>query len=270
MNKWTDGHCRANGINLHYLRTGGDKPAVLMLHGLMGSGACWTPLARTLADDYDVVMPDARGHGQSGAPPSGYGYEDQARDVIGLIAGLGLSAPILVGHSMGGMTAAVVASTAGRTIRGLALLDPTFLDPPRQQEVFESEVMAQHRQLLARDANEVLVELRSRHPDRARELVGLLADARLQTSIHAFQVLTPPNPDYRQLLRTIEVPILMLVGDAGVVSRDTATGLQRIHPQLQVEPIPNAGHGIHYDQPERVAAVLRSFLDSAARSSNDG
>ena len=67
----------------------------------MGSGACWTPIARALAGRFDVIMPDARGHGQSSAPGDGYRYEDLARDVIGLIAALDLSHPLLVGHSMG-------------------------------------------------------------------------------------------------------------------------------------------------------------------------
>lgn len=110
MKQWVNGVCEANGINIHYLRTGGSKPPLLLLHGLTASGACWIPLARTLEDEYDVVMPDARGHGHSSAPPGGYRYGNYASDVLGLIHGLGLDAPVLLGHSMGGMTAAVVAS----------------------------------------------------------------------------------------------------------------------------------------------------------------
>ncbi len=55
------GVCDANGINIHYLRTGGSKPPLVLLHGLTGSGACWSPLARALEGEYDVMMPDARG-----------------------------------------------------------------------------------------------------------------------------------------------------------------------------------------------------------------
>ena len=113
MTSWTTGICEANGINIHYMRTGGYKPPLVLLHGLTGSGACWTPLARTLESDYDVIMPDARGHGKSSAPLHGYLYRDHASDVIGLIEALELAAPVLLGHSMGGMTAAVVASQVG-------------------------------------------------------------------------------------------------------------------------------------------------------------
>jgi pimeloyl-ACP methyl ester carboxylesterase len=62
-------------------------------------------LARAFEAEFDVVMPDARGHGNSSTPLNGYRYEDHARDVVGLIQGLGLAAPVLLGHSMGGMTA---------------------------------------------------------------------------------------------------------------------------------------------------------------------
>jgi N-formylmaleamate deformylase len=120
MTNWTSAVCEANGIGIHYLRTGGSKPSLVLLHGLTGSGACWSPLARALEAEFDVVMPDARGHGNSSIPLNGYHYEDHARDVVGLIQALGLNAPFLLGHSMGGMTATVVASQIGAALRGLS------------------------------------------------------------------------------------------------------------------------------------------------------
>lgn len=95
----------------------------------MGSGACLSPLARSLEDDFDVVMPDARGHGRSSAPSEGYLYSHHAEDVHGLIEALELSDPVLLGHSMGGMTATVVASQLGSALRGVILVDPTFISP---------------------------------------------------------------------------------------------------------------------------------------------
>src|SRR5215469_668846 len=111
------GICKANGIYIHYLRTGGPKPPLVLLHGLTASGACWIPLACALEGEYDVVMPDARGHGNSSKPLHGYRYQDHAGDVVGLIQELGLVAPVLLGHSMGGMTAALVASQCATAIR---------------------------------------------------------------------------------------------------------------------------------------------------------
>ena len=62
----------AYGTKLHYYRTGGDKPPLVIVHGLTDDGLCWTPVAEVLADRYDVVMVDTRGHGKSEVPESGY------------------------------------------------------------------------------------------------------------------------------------------------------------------------------------------------------
>ncbi len=263
MTGWSTGSCEANGINIHYTRTGGHKPPLILLHGLTANGACWTPLTRVLEGDYDVIMPDARGHGRSSVPDHGYRYEDLANDVVGLIEALRLEHPILIGHSMGGMTAAVVASRNPGILRCLILADPTFLSPKVQRQVRDSDVADQHRRYLNMSLDEIVAEARMRHPDRLLETIELIGRARLQTSMSAFDVLTPPNPDYMEAVSCIEVPSLLVIGGpAGVVSSEVAAELQRVNPRLQVEQIPEAGHGLHYDQPELFAFVVRSFLGS--------
>lgn len=259
---WTAGVVDAHGVRIHYRRTGGHKPALVLLHGLTGSGDCWTLLARALESEFDVVMPDARGHGDSDTPSRGYGYEDHAADVRALLQGLGLSDPVLIGHSMGGMTAAVVASQLAQRVRGLVLIDPTFLSPPRQQEVYASDVGDQHRRLLAQDPRAVVADLRARHSHRSMELVNLIAAARQRTRIEAFAVLAPPNPDYREWVRTLAMPILLVGSDGGIVSAATVQELERLNPRLRSDHVAGAGHGIPYDQPDRVAAAVRSFLGS--------
>ncbi|HEX3906007.1 MAG TPA: alpha/beta hydrolase [Polyangia bacterium] len=266
---WTTRVCETNGIDVHYLRTGGDKPPLILLHGLLGNGACWTPVARALEDEYDLVMPDARGHGRSSTPLHGYRYDDHASDVIGLIRSLGLASPSVLGHSMGGMTAAVVASRIAEIIGSVILVDPTFLSPERQREVCDSDVAEQHRRMLDLDQRELEARLRARHARRSPEMVELLVAARVQTTMRAFDVLTPPNPEYRRLVSTIGVPILLAIGDRGdppVVSLETARELQNLNPRLRVEQIQDAGHGVPFDQPERLAAVVRSFLRSVLRT----
>jgi pimeloyl-ACP methyl ester carboxylesterase len=268
MANWITGTCEANGIDVHYLRTGGDKPPVVLLHGLMLNGACWTSLARALEDEYDVVMPDARGHGYSSVPDHGYCYEDLAADVMGLIEALGLATPVLLGHSMGGMTAVVVASRNPKRLRGLILADPTFLTPQRQHEVHKSDVADQHRQILNRPKEDYLAEIRVRRSHRPREVIELFAQARFQTSIRAFEILTPPNPDYVQLINTLDVPSLLVIGDVGsVVTSEVAAELAALNQHLEVVQIAEAGHAVPYDQPERFSAVVQTFLHSMSTNS---
>lgn len=260
---WTTGICETNGIDIHYLRTGGDKPAVVLLHGLMLNGACWTPLARALEADYDVIMPDARGHGYSSVPENGYHYDDLATDVMSLINALGLITPVILGHSMGGMTAALVASRSSKQLRGLILADPTFLTPQRQHEVHQSGIVDQHRRIINQPRQDLLSEMQSRHSHRSREIIELFVQARFQTSIRAFEVLTPPNPDYMQLIKTLDVPSLLVIGDVGsVVSLEMAIKFTEINQRVKVIQIEEAGHGVPYDQFERFFVVVQTFLRS--------
>ncbi len=162
-----------------------------------------------------------------------------------------------------GMTAALVASQVGDEISGVILADPTFLSLQRQHEVYESDVAEQHRRLLSMSKDDVLAETRARHPHRSSEIVERLVEARLQTRLNAFEVLKPPNPEYRQLVSAIRAPILLILGDVGsVVSLETASELQSLNPRVRVEQIQGAGHGVPYDQPERFEAVVRHFLRS--------
>lgn len=266
--RWATGNCHVDGVDIHYIRTGGDLPPLVALHGLLGSGACLAPLARSLESSFDVVLLDARGHGKSSAPSKGYLYSDLAGDVAGLVKELKLQAPILLGHSMGGMTAAVAAANLGPSIAGLVLVDPTFISPEWQREVFESDIAGDHRRSLMSERAELLAQARLRHPARSAEVQECLVDARLQTSLSAFEVLTPPNPDYCELVKHISAPILLVIGDRGVVSLETAGKLRALNPLLRYETIADVGHGIPYDKPAQLGAAILPFLRMVSESWN--
>jgi N-formylmaleamate deformylase len=260
--EWISGFCEANSIKIHYLRTGQGRPTLVALHGLMGTGACWTLLARALANDFDLVMPDARGHGKTSAPTDGYMYSDHASDVCELIQALGLINPFLLGHSMGGMTATVVASRLGSALCGVILVDPTFISPEWQREVYESDVFAQHRQFIKSNKEELLAEARGRNASRTAEMIEIVTESRILTDIRALDVLTPPNPKYRDLIPRVSAPILLVLGSRGIVSLETAQELERVNPNLRHEMIVGAGHAIPYDEPGRLGALVASFLKS--------
>lgn len=257
---WTDGVCRANGINIHYLRTGGNKPTIIALHGLAGNSVCWSPIARALEQHYDIIMPDARGHGQSSAPRHGYTYQDHANDVIELIRTLGIKSPYLLGHSMGGMTAAMVASRLGLAINGVILADPTFLSAEWPHEVYHRQQVEQHQQMLTSSKEALFKADKAKHRFRAAAIIEHLIEARLQTSLQAFDVLIPPNPEFDELIRNIYVPTLMVLGSEGIVSTQTARELHCMNPELQYKLIQDAGHGLPYDEPGRLAAAIHAFL----------
>ncbi|HEY8954715.1 alpha/beta hydrolase [Chitinophaga sp.] len=138
-------------------------------------------------------------------------------------------------------------------------------DQEVQREVRDSDVADQHRKILQLSLEEVMAAARTRHPDRSQETIELFARARLQTSMSAFDVLTPPNPGYKQLVSSMDIPALLLFGDKGVVTPAVAEELQHLNPRLQVEQIPGAGHSLHIDQPQRFAAAVKTFLEYAGK-----
>jgi N-formylmaleamate deformylase len=160
MPEWFSGEVIANGIKIHYWRTGGEGPPVVFSHGITDNGLCWTRLARALEDVYDVIMPDARGHGFSDAPDEGYAPGDQAADLAGLIQALGLikPRPVLIGHSMGAATTAAAAADYPELVR-CAILE----DPPWMADALAVSPQEQGRRVARRPRREKVTDARGNH-----------------------------------------------------------------------------------------------------------
>jgi pimeloyl-ACP methyl ester carboxylesterase len=111
-----------------------DGAVVLMLHGLRDSSATWRHVAPVLGERFRVIAPDARGHGDSDWTRD-YSFEAMCDDVVGLLDALGILAAIVVGHSMGAVTAYLLAATDPGRIRLLVLEEmppPMPAKPPRE------------------------------------------------------------------------------------------------------------------------------------------
>jgi pimeloyl-ACP methyl ester carboxylesterase len=90
-----------SGLSIHYQQVG-EGPDVVMVHGITGNLAVWhLRIVPALCDRFRVLTYDLRGHGYSGTPPAGYSADDMADDLLGVLDGLGLERPPLVGHSYG-------------------------------------------------------------------------------------------------------------------------------------------------------------------------
>ncbi|ATB33592.1 alpha/beta fold hydrolase [Melittangium boletus] len=114
--------------------------------------------------------------------------------------------------------------------------------------------------------SDLVAQLRARHPRRSPEIVELLAEARLKTPLGAFDVLTPPIPDYRAVMSAIDVPSLLVIGDSSpVVTIEMATELRELNPRVRIAQVQDAGHGLPFEQPERLGEVVASFLRELAQ-----
>jgi N-formylmaleamate deformylase len=129
MSPWSDSFVTSNGIQVHYYRTGGDKPKVIFNHGAGDDGLCWTHVARELENDYDVIMVDARGHGKTSSGKGDYCTAQRVADLAGLVRALGLDRPVVGGHSLGADTSVSFAAIHPELTRGIFLEDPPIILP---------------------------------------------------------------------------------------------------------------------------------------------
>lgn len=120
----------AHGIRLHYYRTGHGDRSLVLVHGITDDGLCWAPVAEVFVDRLDVVMVDLRGHGLSDVPDDGYTLESIGNELAAIIRTLGLTTPIVLGHSLGAIAALVMAGFYPDLPGYLILEDPPpFWDP---------------------------------------------------------------------------------------------------------------------------------------------
>jgi pimeloyl-ACP methyl ester carboxylesterase len=108
-------------ITLQVVDWPGNEPTIFAVHGSAGSGHSLAALAERLAPEFRFLAPDLRGHGFSDKPPSGYNIEQHAEDLQELMLSLGLQSPLVLGFSLGGAIATLLASRV--PCRGLILLE---------------------------------------------------------------------------------------------------------------------------------------------------
>jgi len=100
-----------------------DRPTLVLHHGLASSQHIWDLMIPRLTQRFRVVTFDARGHGRSGKPSSGYGFDHTVADAMAVIQATRSGRPILVGHSWGAMVTLELAARYPRAIRGFVLVD---------------------------------------------------------------------------------------------------------------------------------------------------
>jgi len=197
--------CR-DGVELAWREVGSGRPFVL-LHGLMGSGArlAGQSLVPALAEHgYQVVLPDLRGHGDSGRPhdPACYPPDILADDMLALIGHLGLDDYDLGGYSMGGKLVLRMLARGARPAR--AVVGGQGLDALDAQ----SDRTDGHRRILAAVADGAALPAGSPEEATADWIRRAGADARAVGLVLDTFVATPAD-----VLRSVSVPTLVVVGD---------------------------------------------------------
>ncbi|WP_116474069.1 alpha/beta fold hydrolase [Zobellella maritima] len=267
-----------NGRRLAY-RLAGQGPAIVLLHGISSGSGSWVNQLEQLAADYTLVAWDAPGYGQSEVlandAPSALEYAEMLH---GLIEGLGLEQPLLLGHSLGAMIVAAYADRYPGRIRGLVLANPAqgygHADADTQLRVYRQRpemlrklghrglAAARGPVLLSQHASEAQLEL------VAQGMMGLHFDGFLAASyLLAYDDIWNYLTGYGHRLGVI-------YGEEDVIT--APTGVEQLiarHGRAMAVPLAGAGHASYIDQPERFNQALiridQTLLSSVSEVNNE-
>ena len=256
----------ASGLAIRIYRWGHPtNPPLLLLHSLAAHSHWWDWVAPLLAERHHVVAVDFRGHGGS-AWTEGYRFDDYVTDIAAVLDRLGWRDPIVVGHSMGGYVAALLAARHPERVRGLVIADMLTgwsdemdrrarAQAERAPAEFASAAAAGERFRLAPPETTAPRE-RLRHlgeagaVERAPGVWTLAFDRR---------VFLHPPPDPFPFLGAIGAPALVVRGAGSVVmTRDASVRVANAIPRGQAFEIADSFHHLVLDAPDAFAErVLR-------------
>jgi len=223
-----------DGVRLAGVDYGGAGPAVLLLHGLGGNADEWAPTAAALTDRAHVVAFDARGHGASEPRPRDVSPRAHVADAAFVIEQRGLVPATVIGQSYGALTAFLLAAERPDLVERLVVAEAT-------PDAGDEEIVTGFVQALREDPT---AEWAKGVTD-----VDVLVDT-----------LRAANAEDRWAIwARIRCPTLVVRGEHGEVTRDEAQRMVGALPDARVKEIPQAGHNVHLDQPERWNAALAEF-----------
>ena len=259
---WTQGTVQIAGGHLGYHRTGGGGAQLVLVHGLTDNGLCWSRVAAVLADEFDIIMLDARGHGTSSRQTEDARH-DPAQDLAEAITGLGLKSPILIGHSVGAWAAAAYAGRHPEAVSKLILEDPPLLPVAEpfevlaRQERFRQQIT--HLQSLS-DA-ELAAWGRALSPTWHEDEFPEWMLGKRQVDFAAMPNFSEP---WQSIFASLSSPTLLIYGDVtkgGLITPEIAAEAVRINPQINAVQIEAAGHNIRRENFQGFLAAVRAFLD---------
>lgn len=240
---------------------GGNGPPLVIAHGLFGSARNWGAIAKWLSDTRRVISVDMRNHGDSPRAET-QSYPDMAGDIGGALT----ERSDLLGHSMGGKAAMVLALTQPAHLRKLVIADIA----PVAYSHTQAHLIAAMRNI---DLNRV--ETRG---DADRQLAADVAEPGVRAFL--LQSLDVKTRTWRINLDVLdremdkilgfpdidgqfEGPTLFLTGaESDYVERAHRDRIRAQFPNARFASLPGAGHWLHADKPREFEAAVRVFLDS--------
>jgi pimeloyl-ACP methyl ester carboxylesterase len=237
---------------------------MILAHGITDYGLNWTALAEKFEKDYDIILYDARGHGFSDKPDGPYDLGAHVEDLAGLIRALSVDKPILMGHSMGGGTVAMLAATYPDMPRAIILEDPA--DIIVKLNPMNDDIIPQWKKAIEADkamGREKLIELarKERHPGWPDIEYERWADSKSMVVPNVVDILAGEGfGDALETYPKITVPTLILKADANEEDRQKHREIAGSLADGKLVHVKGAGHLIRKDKPAETERLVREFL----------
>lgn len=253
------------GIEIAY-DDAGVGPAILFLHGFPFNRSLWRDQVELLTPHFRVIAPDLRGHGETTVVSGAATMEEMAKDVIGLLDALGVSAAAVCGLSMGGYVTLALCRDFPARVNALVLADTRAVaDTNEGKRTREQQAEKALQEGMAAIADGMLPKLVApvtvaKHPEvvaRVREMI-LKTDP---AGAAAAQRGMAQRRDQTDLLSQINVPTLIIVGENDQLTPVAESEIMhRLIAGSRLEIIAGVGHVSNLEQPESFNRLLADFL----------
>ncbi|MGH2963715.1 MAG: alpha/beta fold hydrolase [Solirubrobacterales bacterium] len=255
-----------DGLRLAYLDFGGDGPPVLFLHGLAGHAGEWAETAQWLTGRARVVALDARGHGGSERNPADVSQRAHVDDVAFVIEQLALGPVVLVGQSLGGLTAFLVAAEHPGLVRGLVVGEAS---PERDEEAAVEE--AEHYlaswpvPFASREAAVAFFGGPSLRAESWADGLESREDGlwpRFEVAVMSRTLRAAASRSHWTEWDSIQCPALVVRAERGAIAAGEAGAMVARLPGARLVELSGAGHDLHLDRPQEWRTAISEFLDS--------
>lgn len=257
-----------------------DQPPALLLHGWLDNAGSFGPLARGLAGRR-LWVPDLPGHGRSGHRPAGtwYHFVDYVSDLMALTEALGLTRFDLIGHSMGGAIATLLAAAYPERVRRLVLIEalgplgrPAEVCAADLRRAVDARLKLEQKQLKVHGDRSAARRARMQANGLSEQAADALIERALMPASGGYiwssdprQTLPTPirgtEEQHLALLAAIRSPTLAIFAEPAtpyLSGPDAERRLAALRP-AQIERLPG-GHHLHLENPAPVAELIREFL----------
>jgi len=236
-----------NGVRMYFELRGTGEP-LLLLHGFSGTSQDWKSLPSEWTTDFQLIVPDLRGHGRSATLSKPFRFDDAAQDMLALLDHLEIKSCSGLGISGGGNVLLHVATRQPERVKAMVLVSATPYFPAQARSI-----MRQYADNLPEAQWEVL---RRNHPGGDEQIKAILASTTSFADSYDDLTFTPPH------LATIQARTLIVQGDRDpFYPVELSLEMARAIPRSSLWIVPNCGHGPVFGEPwPEFVKTAHSFL----------